>query len=161
MLLKHGGVQKLLATAQDWADALFYGKKSFIKSEGSWYFENKLLHYEDKYWLLFILDIQDKVLSSLYHSKHWMFFDCGVKAYDADNILFANYYLQTFFFLSLFFVFKCRTSKDKPFLPSSAFFSHSQICHTLFLFILTTQKYRKSNGLDSYYLACGSKLTQS
>lgn len=49
MLLKHGGVQKLLATAQDWADAQFYGQNNFIESEGSWYFENKLLHYEDKY----------------------------------------------------------------------------------------------------------------
>lgn len=50
MLLKHEGVQKLLATPQDWADAQFYEKNNnLVKPEGLWYLKNKLLHCEDKY----------------------------------------------------------------------------------------------------------------
>lgn len=50
MLLKDEGVQKLLATAQDWADAQFYEQNNnLVLSESSWYFKNKLLHCEDKY----------------------------------------------------------------------------------------------------------------
>lgn len=133
MLLKNEGVQKLLATAQDWVDAQFYEQNNnLVLSESSWYFKNKLLHCEDKYWWLFILDIQDKVLSFLCCSKHWIFFDYSVKSYDGDNFLFSNHYLQAFFFLTLVFVFKFRTSYDKHFFPPPQSFSLPNLSYFIF-----------------------------
>lgn len=166
MLLKHEDVPKLLGKVQGWAGAQFCeGKIDIIESESSWCFQNNLRQCDDKYWLLFVLDIWGKVSSLLFVSFQTLdVFDCSVSADNGagnNHLQWILYSLTIIFwnsfFLSLGFMFKYRIIINKPFPKALPPFPNLSICHILF--IETTYKYRESNGLDSHCLNCGSKWT--